>query len=540
MEQRKSLFKISTNNLIKTIVLPIFLIFIIASSLIMRYSVRDKINTNESLLYQLADASNRNLEIVSISTANIYSNYKVHNLLREYTLEENSYSKSVLSNSIGQIIGANLSYITAYKSVIIDLKNGDRYVYGSLSYSDISTEEFLNGENVKYDEVNLINDHIQNNDVILVIPIEKKATIVDKITVVVDKNLFISKSEIFNNNIEEIKIIKNYKANKNFSINYKDGNFYYTRYKPLDKFNLSVVVNYNLSSIISIIVSTGAAIIIGAFIILISIYFYYKNYSKNILTPILETVDGINLVEKTEEFKPIFKESNVNEINNLNRYLNKLVKKINELLKENQKINDEKLEIEIATLQSQITPHFIFNTLNSIRIQALINDDKEVANSIKNFTSLIKNNFSKGNIHTFKDEELVIESYFNIMKIRYGDKIKYNINLEKSLEDKKLLKLLLQPIIENSIIHGLSAKNYDGIVDINMYEEGNNVIVKIRDNGIGISKENIEKIMNGESNGIGVYNCNRRIKVYYGDDYGIDIKSELGSYTETIVKLPSI
>lgn len=541
MEQKRSLFKISINNLIKTIVIPIFIIFIISSVLITNYAIKDKINNNDTLLYQIADTNNRNLEIVSIATAKIASNVKIHGLLQEYSIEEKGYYKNKFSNDINELIGASLSYVTAYETVIINLKNGEKFTYGNLTYKDVSVKEFLEKEDFKYDKVNLVNDTIRNNEVILIIPIKNRATIVENIVVVVNKNLFIPKKEIFNNNnVRDIKMVKNYNPASKLNIKYEDGELFYTKYKNISEFNVSLIAEYKLNSIINIILKIILMVILGALVIAIAIVFYYRNHTEKILNPIMKTVKGIKHIRKTEEFDEIFEKSDVVEIDILNNYLNMLVGKINDLLKENQKINDEKLEIEISTLQSQITPHFIFNTLNSIRIQALLNEDKEVANNIKDFTTLIKNNFVKGNIHTFKDEILAIESYFNIMNFRYGKKINYTISIDLSLEDKKILKLLLQPIIENSIVHGLESSNYSGTIGIDVKSDDNKVIVKIKDDGCGISEKKIRDILNGKEDGIGVYNSNRRIKIYYGDDYGITINSKLNEYTETIIILPYI
>ena len=102
------------------------------------------------------------------------------------------------------------------------------------------------------------------------------------------------------------------------------------------------------------------------------------------------------------------------------------------------------------------------------------------------------------------------------------------------------MKLILQPIIENSIIHGLSKRDYEGSIKVKILKEEDKVIVNIFDNGSGIKEKEIEEILNGKSQGIGVYNSNRRIKIYYGDEYGIEMKSEVSEYTETTIKLPSI
>lgn len=541
IDEKTTLFKASISNLIKAIVIPISIIFIITNILITRYALTNKINTNDSLLDQLGQNTYRNLDMTSISVASIASNVKIHKLFHLYSKEKNEYEKNYIKEDINELIGASLNYATAYETVIITLKSGQKYVYGNEIFSDINIKDYTTNTKLINDKVNVINDYIQNNEVLLAIPIKNKATIVDNILVVVNKNFFSPKKEIYRNeNVKEVLIRKTNSSEKINLIDIDNGSIFYNRVKDIKRFNLELIVKYELNSLIKLLVSLIYMFIIGAVIIIISIYFYYKVYSRDIINPITETAKGIRKIRKTEEFDEIFKDSNINEIYTLNNYLNLLVNKINFLLKENQRINDEKLEIEIATLQSQITPHFIFNTLNSIRIQAVINEDHEVAKSIKNFTSLISHNFGKGTIHTLNDEVISLESYFNIMKIRYGNKIKYSIEIEDEIKENKILKLILQPIIENSIIHGLSKRDYEGSIKVKIFKEEDKIIVNIFDNGSGIKEKEIEEILTGKSQGIGVYNSNRRIKIYYGDEYGIEMKSEVSEYTETTIKLPSI
>lgn len=541
IDEKTTLFKASISNLIKAIVIPISIIFIITNVLITRYALTNKINTNDSLLDQLGQNTYRNLDMTSISVASIAGNVKIHKLFHLYSNIENENERNYIKEEINELIGASLNYATAYETVIITLKNGEKYVYGNKTFVDIDIKDYTTNTELINDKVNVINDYIQNNEVLLAIPIKNKATIVDNILVVVNKNFFSPKKEIYKNeNVKEVLIRKRNNNEKIKMIDNDNGSIFYNRVKDIKRFNLELIVRYELNSLIKLLVSLIYMFIIGAIIIIISIYFYYKVYSRDIINPITETAKGIRKIRKTEEFNEIFTDSNINEIHTLNNYLNLLVNKINYLLKENQKINDEKLEIEIATLQSQITPHFIFNTLNSIRIQAVINEDQEVAKSIKNFTSLISHNFSKGNIHTLNDEVISIESYFNIMKIRYGNKIKYSIKIEEEIKENKILKLILQPIIENSIIHGLSQRNYEGTIRVKIFKEEEKVIISIFDDGSGITEEEIDEILTGKSQGIGVYNSNRRIKIYYGDDYGIEIRSKVSEYTETTIKLPNI
>ncbi|WP_302673150.1 sensor histidine kinase, partial [uncultured Clostridium sp.] len=230
----------------------------------------------------------------------------------------------------------------------------------------------------------------------------------------------------------------------------------------------------------------------------------------------------------------------ITELDLINMNLNNMIKEINTLIEDNKRIDEEKIEVEVKVLQSQITSHFIFNTLNSIRILAFINNDNEVGMQIQNFIALIRNNFTRGNMHTVKEEVYSIQSYCDLMKLRYGEKFSVVINVDEELNSKKILKLILQPIIENSITHGFSMKNFEGEILINISKVNNKMVIEILDNGVGISEEDMKKIMTGSTTGIAIYNSNRRIKLYYGDDYGINIESEVNKYTKSIIVLPII
>lgn len=540
MEEKKSLFYISIHNLIKILVIPILILFIFSNCFIIKYAMDGILGSNKALSTQITDSTNNNLDLISVIAANISSNSKIHTLMNNWYVADTSYDKSRISTDINSLISANISNMTYYQGVVFNLKDGSKYVYGNPNHSE--ELEILSKESkYKDNRVSMVNDYIYDKEVVLILPIRNRATIIDNMILVIDEKMFINKNSLNKISLEDMLIKKDIQKQSNIkNVILEKGKLYYRDISKLQKFNLSIILQYDLTPVLNLIVKLILMFIVGTMLISILLIIYYRKYKTMILDPISKTVASINYIRKKGELQEVFEENDIKEIDSLNSYLNKMIRDIKILIKENQKINEEKLTIEINALQSQITPHFIFNTLNSIRIQAMINDDKEVANSIKDFSSLIKNNFTKGNIHSFIDEIRAIENYLNIMKLRYGDKIKSNITIQEEIKDKKVLKLIIQPVIENSIIHGLAVKDYNGIITIKVYARESKVIVEVKDDGSGISEDKINEVLSGEGSGIGIFNSNRRVKVYYGEEYGISIESEEGKYTKTTIVLPDI
>lgn len=216
-----------------------------------------------------------------------------------------------------------------------------------------------------------------------------------------------------------------------------------------------------------------------------------------------------------------------------------------------QQMINRQQQMEFKMLASQINPHFLYNTLEMIRMQALANEDPDVANSIKllgrSMHYVLENT---GTNATTLDKELqYIETYLSIQKLRFGARVNYEIicDPDLSLDHYKILPLLLQPIVENAVSHGLEGIKINGLITIQLklLEEGL-VKITISDNGVGMSHEDLcalrDRIENGEgfaSSSIGLYNINQRIRLLYGKEYCLQIDSELGTGTSVTLLLPS-
>ncbi len=215
-----------------------------------------------------------------------------------------------------------------------------------------------------------------------------------------------------------------------------------------------------------------------------------------------------------------------------------------------QNIRNDQQKMEFKMLSSQINPHFLYNTLETIRMKALAAGDTEVANATrllgKSMRYVLENT---GNKDTTLQKELEhLKVYLQIQQLRFGDRVNFEISVADGIvpEDCRMLGLLLQPVAENAIVHGLEDRESDGMVRIEVHTDGESLCTDIIDNGRGIGKEELEDLnrrlstYDGEerTSSIGLYNINRRIKLSYGEDYGIKIESTPGEWTKVSVTIP--
>lgn len=214
---------------------------------------------------------------------------------------------------------------------------------------------------------------------------------------------------------------------------------------------------------------------------------------------------------------------------------------------EQKKLIVKQKDAEFKMLASQINPHFLYNTLETIRMRAFCNGDRELADIVKKLGKIMRRNLEVTNeVVTLKSELDMIQNYLEIQSLRFKGKVEYDFRLDVDPEEYLILPLLLQPIVENAFVHGLESSTKLGKIEISIYDEVGYLIVEISDNGVGITKEKLDYI-NGKLNNyqdnskksIGISNVNDRIKMFYGEEYGLYILSSLDIGTKVIILLPS-
>ena len=216
------------------------------------------------------------------------------------------------------------------------------------------------------------------------------------------------------------------------------------------------------------------------------------------------------------------------EVQNLVEHFNVMVEKIKYLR-----------EYEIKALHSQINPHFLYNTLDTIIWMAEFEDNEKVINITKSLANFFRLSLSNGHEKIpLKDEIMHTKEYLFIQKQRYEDKLSYFFNIEdESLLSIEVPKIIIQPIVENSIYHGIKNLSGNGIITIDIYRENSAINILIKDNGIGFEKA--KQFKKSKTGGVGIKNVDKRIKFYYGKNYGVFInKDNKTEGAEVIIKIP--
>lgn len=281
--------------------------------------------------------------------------------------------------------------------------------------------------------------------------------------------------------------------------------------------------------------------------------------------------DALNRLEtqmnyaKNGDFNVRFFYPYKDEIGSLSQCFNYMIEEIQTLIKkQNQSIIDLRIErdhvaevqkqkrkTELKALQAQINPHFLYNTLNTITWQVADKEDMEdvvlLASSLGKFFRL---SLSKGaEIIRLSDEIDHVRCYLDIQEIRYEDKLQYQMEVDEELLEHPVLKLILQPLVENAIYHGIKEKKRKGQIRITaekgMVNHEPVILLSVWDNGAGIPHEKLVLINKGLSKGAnctdegyGIYNVNERIKLYYGDEFGLNYESREGEFTKAILTIP--
>lgn len=268
--------------------------------------------------------------------------------------------------------------------------------------------------------------------------------------------------------------------------------------------------------------------------------------SMDIVKPINQLVAAM----KNFQDKGIHKELEVkrnDELGYLGRSFNKMSEKIDYLLNMIYKEKLTRKEAEIKALQAQINPHFLFNTLENINWLAQLNGVQEISDTVTALGSLMEASIGRDQkLVCLREEIKYMDNYFEIMKSRFGDRIVLVKEIEEGTEEVMIPKLLVQPLLENAIYHGVEKLRRNGIITIRTSLNKNIVNIEVEDNGVGIKEEDLLELreyLNGnakesEHTSVGLSNVNKRLKLYYGEENGLKIYSKYKEYTKVIMGIP--
>ena len=283
---------------------------------------------------------------------------------------------------------------------------------------------------------------------------------------------------------------------------------------------------------------------IGALFILAAAVLLSLMLSRVLSSPIHDLIVAMQSFEKSGEgfsYEPV---TGVREVENLSASFDHMVKKIQKLMAtvRSEEVNLRKTELK--ALQAQINPHFLYNTLDSISWMCERGKNAEAVVMVNALARLFRISISKGHeLIPIRSEVQHAQSYLQIQSVRYKEQFSYHFDVEEDCTEYLCNKITLQPIIENAIYHGVNGLVDEGHIEIRVRAEGEDVLFTVEDNGVGMEPEQIEEIFrrkpDGKS-GIGIKNVNDRLKIWFGDAYGITIESVPDEGTKVTVRMPKV
>lgn len=269
--------------------------------------------------------------------------------------------------------------------------------------------------------------------------------------------------------------------------------------------------------------------------------------SSRITAPIQELEKSVNALEAGELDTEVYTGGSY-EIQHLGRSIGDMARRIQELMQDIVTEHESKRKSEFDTLQSQINPHFLYNTLDII-VWMIENEQKnEAVRVVTALARFFRISLSKGkSIIPVRDELEHVRNYLMIQQMRFKNKFTYRIEEEPEILGLASLKLMLQPLVENAIYHGMEFMDGDGEILVRAGLRDGRLCFLVADNGLGMTKEQVEQILTGKSHtssrrgsGIGVKNVNERIRLYFGEEYGLSIDSEPDEGTRIRICLPAV
>lgn len=286
---------------------------------------------------------------------------------------------------------------------------------------------------------------------------------------------------------------------------------------------------------------SGCFILIAIFYVIIAAFLVSKSVTKPILylQKLTERIAGGDLKVRSELKTGV-------EVKKLSDSLNSMIDQISTLIERDRLKQIRLREAELEVLQSQINPHFLYNTLDTIVWLAESEKQKEVVQMVENLSNFFRAALNHGNdLILVEDELLHVESYLKIQQVRYQDILQYEINLSEKACQYCIPKITLQPLVENALYHGIKKKRGQGMIKIGSREEKDYMILFVEDNGIGMREERLLQIRSmmlpeakRHNDSYGIYNVNERLRLRFGSEYHLEINSTYGKGTFVEIYLP--
>ena len=269
--------------------------------------------------------------------------------------------------------------------------------------------------------------------------------------------------------------------------------------------------------------------------------------ARGLISPIEDTVDALERFSKGD-FDVRLPEDRSDEIGKMNIVFNKTIRDIEELMQKVTQAEILEKEMEFKTLQSQMNPHFLYNTLDAINWMAFKEGQTEICNLVSAISNLMRISISNRQSLIPLEQELgYVRDYLYIQNMRYKGRLETVYDIEESLLDQVVPKLIIQPIVENAIVHGIEKSHDRNTLYISIIRTGANINIIVRDTGVGMSKEKVQSLLkepetvkssSASHTNLGMYAVHKRLKFLYGEDYGLSVQSEEGEGTTVVIRIP--
>jgi len=305
---------------------------------------------------------------------------------------------------------------------------------------------------------------------------------------------------------------------------------------------LKEIKNINNITYIFVIVSLVLSLILSGYL------------ARTILKPLYKMEQFASKIEKGMLDAKLDIKS-YKEFNHLANVLNKMIVELKEMIRKNYIVNIEKREAELKTLHAQINPHFLYNTLNSINYYAQVYQAQEIMDMTYALADIFRYSIKDiSELVMIKDELMHVDNYLFLQNVRYNNEIKIIKKLDEDILECKIIRFILQPLVENSIYHGFEDKEDDKVIEIVIQSNSEQIVIMVIDNGKGMKDEQLNKLkemINAddfshknhyiiERGSIGIRNVNQRIKLIFGSEYGVEIQSKVNEGTCVKVTIPKI
>ena len=300
-------------------------------------------------------------------------------------------------------------------------------------------------------------------------------------------------------------------------------------YRPLQTVSSSAL---SITFLIVIAVAVCLAIISAASVLLV----------RSVMLPLTRLIENIDQIAE-ENLTVNVQEESEDEIGHLIQSFSRMVERLNYMVNEVYKSKISQQEYEMKALQAQINPHFLYNSLSLINWKAIMADQTEISEMAQLLSTFYRTTLNKGkSIITIQGEWDNTCSYIRIQNIMHSGKFEVELRAEDSMMKYEMPNLILQPLVENAIGHGLDHKEGEGAKRLWVYgwEKEDCLEFEVGDNGCGMSREDVEAVLHTRSKGYGVQNVNMRLQLQYGKEFGLQIKSWPGEGTQILVRIPKV